>query len=146
MGQTGFCENLRFPAVSCENLHQEKRKSAKICEKNCQFSLAPGSLKLYSEPEKMQFHTPSHSIPPLDSLLHCNQLHYRSFPTWAGMSASCVPYPKNLSLFFITSKGYFLFSGNFKNTLENALQNNPDGPKIKKNSRLQARLKIRATM
>ena len=23
-----------------------------------------------SEPEKMQFHTPSHSIPPLDSLLH----------------------------------------------------------------------------
>ena len=51
MGQTGFCENLRFPAIFCENLRfpavfcknlrlrnalfnsQEKRKSAKICEK-----------------------------------------------------------------------------------------------------------------
>ena len=40
MGQTGFCENLRFPAVFCENLRfpakycksQEKRKSAKISE------------------------------------------------------------------------------------------------------------------
>ena len=26
-----------------------------------------------SEPEKMQFHTPSHSIPPLDSLLDSNR-------------------------------------------------------------------------
>ena len=50
MGQTGFCENLRFPAVCCENLRfpavfcenlrlrsavcnsQEKQKSAKISE------------------------------------------------------------------------------------------------------------------
>ena len=43
MGQTGFCENLRFPAVSCENLPLRSavidRKSGKsaeagqICEK-----------------------------------------------------------------------------------------------------------------
>ena len=49
MGETGFCENLRFPAVSCENLrfpavfcanlrlpnpliYRASRKSAKICE------------------------------------------------------------------------------------------------------------------
>ena len=30
MGQTGFCENLRFPAVFCENL-RFLRFSAKIC-------------------------------------------------------------------------------------------------------------------
>ena len=54
MGETGFCKNLRFPAVSCENLRfpavicanlrlpnpliyrasRKSRKSAKISEKN----------------------------------------------------------------------------------------------------------------
>ena len=67
MGQTGFCENLRFPAVSCENLRfpavfcenlhlrsaviprksKNLQKSAKICEKTANSArFVPFSLSL----------------------------------------------------------------------------------------------------
>ena len=57
MGQTGFCENLRFPAVFCENLHlrnaivprrsEDLQKSAKICKKTANLApFVPFSLSL----------------------------------------------------------------------------------------------------
>ena len=67
MGQTGFCENLRFPAVFCENLRfpavfcenlrlrnaiiprksENLQKSAKICEKTANSArFVPFSLSL----------------------------------------------------------------------------------------------------
>ena len=67
MGQTGFCENLRFSAVFCENLRfpavfcenlclrnaiiprksENLQKSAKICEKlRIRLGLFPFSLSL----------------------------------------------------------------------------------------------------
>ena len=59
MGQTGSCENLRFPAVFCENLRctsQEKRKSAKIngdLRKTANLApFVPFSLSLLIPPRK----------------------------------------------------------------------------------------------
>ena len=57
MGQTGFCENLRFPAVCCENLRprsaviprksENLQKSARICEKTANSArFVPFSLSL----------------------------------------------------------------------------------------------------
>ena len=57
MGQTGFCENLRFPAVFCENLRlrnavlprksENQQQSAKICKKTANLApLVPFSLSL----------------------------------------------------------------------------------------------------
>ena len=71
MGETGFCKNLRFPAVSCEksavfcaNLRlpnpliyteraENQRKSAKICE-NVRFRVRflPFAVSLLARPER----------------------------------------------------------------------------------------------
>ena len=72
MGETGFCENLRFSAVSCENLrfpavfcanlrlpnpliYRASRKSAKICKnlRKCAFRdrFLPFAVSLLARPE-----------------------------------------------------------------------------------------------
>ena len=74
MGETGFCENLRFSAVSCENLrfpavfcanlrlpnpliYRASRKSAKICKnlRKCAFRVRflPFAVSLLARPDKV---------------------------------------------------------------------------------------------
>ena len=57
---------------SPENIFSEAEISRKILETSAErliFAKFQAPKFEYSEPEKMQFHTPSHSIHPLDSLL-----------------------------------------------------------------------------
>ena len=57
MGQTGFCKNLRFPAVFCENLRfrdavipRKNENLQKFAKKNCEFS-SVYSLSLLIPPD-----------------------------------------------------------------------------------------------